>query len=269
MDKTRTITHICNSATLCTISEVPGIDGSPFGSYVDYILDENGWPVLLLNEQSLHTMNIKKDNRVSLFCQLPRSQSNQISAALSRVTLTGAIQPALTEELHTLRLAYSLIHPYSEQIIESNKFSLYKIKPEKIYFSGGFGVMSSFVDVKEYEDARPDILAQEMPKLLSKINVEKQHELMLLCKHFLKINDEIDNVRIQAIDRLGVDLRVKRGDFTDEYRIGFRYPANSSEDAKSEIIKLFQEVWERENGFYYTDSSPTVVKYAEDILRKK
>ena len=53
--------------------------------------------------------------------------------------------------------------------------------------------------------------------MLSRINLEKQGELLLLCKHFLNIED-VDIVRIQAIDRLGVDLRVKAGDYTDEYR---------------------------------------------------
>ena len=42
---------------------------------------------------------------------------------------------------------------------------------------------------------------------------------------------------------------------------------NSAEDAKSETMKLFQEVWERENGFFFTDTIPPITKYAEDILR--
>ena len=106
--------------------------------------------------------------------------------------------------------------------------------------------------------------------MLAKINHEKQGELLLLCKHFLRLND-INSVRIQATDRLGIDLRVQIGEYTDEYRIGFRHTVNSAEDAKSEIIKLFQECWERENGYYFTDESniPPVMKYAEDILRKK
>lgn len=45
--------------------------------------------------------------------------------------------------------------------------------------------------------------------------------------------------------------------------------ANSAEDAKSEMMKLFQESWERDNGFFYTDTLPPVTKYAEDILRQK
>ena len=68
--------------------------------------------------------------------------------------------------------------------------------------------MATWVDVTEYELARPDVLAQEVPNMLSRINVEKQGELYLLCKHFLNLPD-VDVVRIQTIDRLGVDLRVK------------------------------------------------------------
>ena len=90
----------------------------------------------------------------------------------------------------------------------------------------------------------------------------------MLCKHFLDLQD-VDDVRIQAVDRLGVDLRVKSGDFTDEYRIGFRNEVTSSEDAKSELVKLFQESWERENGYFFTDDQPPVTKYAEDILRQR
>ena len=48
----------------------------------------------------------------------------------------------------------------------------------------------------------------QVPNMLSRINLEKQGELYLLCKHFLDL-PEVDVVRVQAIDRLGVDLRVK------------------------------------------------------------
>eukprot|EP00607_Mallomonas_marina_P010042 CAMPEP_0182419636 /NCGR_PEP_ID=MMETSP1167-20130531/4034_1 /TAXON_ID=2988 /ORGANISM="Mallomonas Sp, Strain CCMP3275" /LENGTH=313 /DNA_ID=CAMNT_0024594659 /DNA_START=118 /DNA_END=1059 /DNA_ORIENTATION=+ len=267
-DKARTITHVCTSGTLCTSSMMEGVEGFPFGSYVDYILDEKGWPVLLLSEQSLHTTNIKQNKQVSLFCQLPRSQSAQTLAALSRVSTIGVIEPITDkEELNALKLAFTLVHPYSEQIVDSPKFTFFKLKPLKIYFSGGFGVMATWVDVSEYELARPDVLAQEVPLMLSRVNVEKTGELSLLVKHFLNISDA-DSVRIQAIDRLGVDLRVQVGEYTDEYRIGFRHQVSSAEDAKSEVMKLFQESWERENGFFFTDTAPPVTKYAEDILRR-
>lgn len=242
--------------------------GAPFGSYVDYILDDKGCPVLLLSEQSIHTQNINHNPQVSLFCQLPRSQYGQSAAALSRVTVIGNVEQIPQDDLSAIKLAFTLVHQYADQIVDSPKFTFYRIKPQKIYFSGGFGVMATWVDVETYSQARPDVLAQEVSSMLAKINNEKQTELSLLCKHFLKLRD-IDNVRIQATDRLGIDLRVQSGEFTDEYRIGFRHSVNSAEDAKSEIMKLFQEVWERENGYFFTDTLPPIMKYAEDILRKK
>lgn len=51
-----------------------------------------------------------------------------------------------------------------------------------------------------------------------------------------------------GVDRLGIDLRVHCGDFCDEYRVGFRTKATNAEDVKSEMLKLFQEAWERDQG---------------------
>ena len=60
------------------------------------------------------------------------------------------------------------------------------------------------------------------------------------------------------------------GEYTDEYRIGFRHPVNSAEDAKSELVKLFQEAWERQHyQTFFTEDKPRVKKYAEDILRQQ
>lgn len=267
VDKARTITHICTSGTLCTTSVMEGVEGSPFGSYVDYILDDKGWPVLLLSDQSMHTANIGVNPLVSLFSQLPRAPG-QTAAALSRVTVMGKIVEPSQEELSALKFAFTLIHSYAEQIVDSPRFKFYKIQPNNIYFSGGFGVQGGWVDVPKYEEARADVLAAEVPAMLSRINIEKQGELYLLCKHFLDL-EEVDDVRIQAVDKLGVDIRVKSGEYTDEYRVGFRNEVSSSEDAKSELVKLFQECWERESGYFFTDENPPVKKYAEDILRQQ
>ncbi len=137
--------------------------------------------MLLLSEQSLHTQNIKVNSNVSLFCQLPRSHNSQSAAALSRVTLMGTISPVPKDEhVDALKLAFSIIHPYAEQILDSPKFSLYHIQPQKIYFSGGFGVMACWVNVEEYEKARPDVLAHEVPSVMSRTNTEKQGECVIV-----------------------------------------------------------------------------------------
>ena len=74
-------------------------------------------------------------------------------------------------------------------------------------------------------------------------------ELRMICKHFLGLRmQEVEEVRLVGVDRLGIDLRVQCGDFCDEYRVGFRLKATNAEDVKSEMLKLFQEAWEREQG---------------------
>lgn len=42
-----------------------------------------------------------------------------------------------------------------------------------------------------------------------------------MCKHFLN-KAAPDTVSVTTVDRLGMDLRVKARDLTDEFRIGFR-----------------------------------------------
>ena len=82
-EKARTVTSVCTSGTLCTLVQAaPEDDQSksgailesikchPWGSYVDYILDEKGNPVLLVNEDSQHTKFFGQGGMVSLFVQL-------------------------------------------------------------------------------------------------------------------------------------------------------------------------------------------------------
>ncbi|CAM9379605.1 unnamed protein product [Pylaiella littoralis] len=268
-ERARTVTHVADSGTLCTLSSSgeAGPEGSPFGSHVDYVLDEQGWPIFLLAEASLHTQNIKANGRVSLLCQTPREANGQPQAALARVTLVGGIVDVDDDdELIQLKASFSLVHTYADQLTQSPRFKFYKLKPDKVYYVGGFGVLSKWLPVGEYETAEPDILADEASSIVSKINNGKQDELQTVCKHFLH-KTAPDTVVVTTVDRLGLDVRVKARDLTDEFRIGFRQPVSSVEDAKSEIVKIFQEAWEKEHGYEWEDQGPPIQRYAEDILR--
>lgn len=60
-------------------------------------------------------------------------------------------------------------------------------------------------------------------------------------------------------------LFVLTGPYTDEYRVAFRNPVINVEDAKSELVKLFQECWERENtGQFYTDRLPDILQLSPE-----
>lgn len=290
-EKARTVTSVCTSGTLCTVSATDGIQGSPFGSFVDYVLDDNGLPVLLMNDMSMHTININKQTdekgdekaMVTLFTQLSSQTGGSVSKGglqdTSRCSLTGVVTKIDedAEDMDILRMRYSLTHTYADQVMDSPKFSFYRLDPNMIYFVGGFGVSSTWVDVAEYKAANPDILASDAPDIVQRMNRDHGEDLMLTAQHILDLS-EARMVKATGVDRLGMDVRVttpmgtRRNKVqTDEFRIGFRIPVQSVEDAKSEILKVFQEAWEKGNGVSWGDDEKPgedvpIMKTAEDNL---
>lgn len=275
-EKARTVTSVCTSGTLCTVSSHEDIEGSPFGSFVDYVLDDQGNPVLLMNDMSMHTINIEKAAEkvdgvgpmVTLFTQLS-SQSQGAGGTpgkgglqdTSRCSLTGVVEKIAKDapDMDIIRMRYSLTHTYADQVMDSPKFAFYRLTPKMIYFVGGFGVSSKWVDVDKYQKANPDILAKEAAEIVQRINRDHFEDLELTAKHLLNL-PEVVKVRATGVDRLGMDLRVtskmgtRRNKLqTDEFRIGFRIPVISVEDAKSEILKVFQEAWEKGNNISWGD----------------
>lgn len=290
-EKARTVASVCTSGTLCTVSHHDGIEGAPFGSFVDYVLDDEGNPVLLMNDMSMHTLNIAKNSLgntgedgtsplVTLFTQLNSGGGGSKTAQdVSRCSLTCRVEKIEdhAEDMALLRMRYSLTHAYADQVMDSPKFSFYRLIPEKIYYVGGFGVMAKWVDVLDYKDAAPDILAKEANEIVNKLNREFRDDLELTAKHLLGVERPSD-IRVTNVDRLGMDVRVSQQQLsrrnklsTDEFRIGFRIPVISVEDAKSEILKVFQEAWEKSHEISWGDdqepgSSVPILKIAADSL---
>ncbi|KAL7575622.1 hypothetical protein ACA910_011451 [Epithemia clementina (nom. ined.)] len=264
-EKARTVTSVCTSGTLCTVSAHKGIEGAPFGSYVDYVLDDLGNPVLLMNEMSMHTINVETAAAagnpdgalVTLFVQLSGSNTATKSGAsqdVSRCSLTGSLEKMdrTAADMDTIRMRYSIAHAYADQVMDSPKFAFYRLVPRKIYFVGGFGVMAKWIEPTDYQAASPDILATEAAGIVQRINRDYGEDLRSTAVHLLGVSTDILKIRMTTVDRLGMDIRVtsqmgtRRNKLqTDEFRIGFRIPVISIEDAKSEILKVFQEAWEK------------------------
>lgn len=293
-EKAKTVASVCTSGTLCTVSSHEGIQGAPFGSFVDYVLDERGNPVLLMNEMSMHTINIQRNAMtppttdagtasasplVTLFTQLASDASSPQSQDVSRCSFTCRVEkiPPTADDMAAIRMRYSLAHAYADQVMDSPKFAFYRLLPEKIYYVGGFGVLAKWVDVDDYREAAPDILAKDATSIVKKLNREFQDDLEGMATHLLRV-EKLENIRVTNVDRLGMDVRVTRQQgtrrnklMTDEFRVGFRIPVISVEDAKSEILKVFQEAWEKGNGMDWGDeeepgSTVPIMKIAADSL---
>ena len=61
----KTVVDIVAHGTLCTVGE----DGVPMGTYSNYILDDRGLPVLRLRADAVHTQNLRRSPKCSLFVQ--------------------------------------------------------------------------------------------------------------------------------------------------------------------------------------------------------
>jgi putative heme iron utilization protein len=285
-EKAKTVITVCSSGTLCTTSNSEEIEGAPFGSFVDYVLDDEGNPILLMNEMSMHTLNIMSnpEQPVTLFAQFSGKQTADAAPQgqdVSRCSITGLVEkidPDTAEDIDQIRMRYSITHAYADQVMESPKFAFYRIKPMKVYFVGGFGVLAKWVPVDEYREAASDILAKDASSIVARLNRDHVDDLDLTAKHLLDCED-VERIRVTSLDRLGMDIRVttqvkgRRNKLnTDEFRIGFRIPVISVEDAKSEVLKVFQEAWEKANGYEWSgdDEAPgsdvPIVKIAADNL---
>lgn len=262
--RARTVVHVCSSGTLCTSSVKH--DGVPFGSHVDFILDEEGRPVFLLANEATHTKNLEGEPRCSLFCQ-PTSASGQDGC---RVTLVGKIKPLAKKELD-LRDQYVHTHPHAGDALDFlNVFEFYQMDVDDVFFVGGYGVVSQWVDAKEFADAQHDPLAFDAPEIVKAINEKKGEELKRLCAVYLGV--EAERCVMMNLDRLGFDLRVRDADgLFKEYRVAFREKVSNRFDVQSALVKAFQEAWERENGYDETwageDRRPTVLYYSPLLKR--
>lgn len=259
-ERARTVVHVCASGTLCTSSAKHA--GVPFGSHADYVIDADGRPVFLLAKNATHSKNLADEPRCSLYCQ-PPSTFGQDGC---RATLVGSIAP-LPEEEVDMRDAYVERHAHAEDALQyPDLFHFYRMDVEDVFFVGGYGVVSQWVDAAEFAEGEPDPLAFDAPGILAAINDAKEDDLKRLCRVFLDLPD-VQRCTMTSLDRLGFDLRVRDKDAAiREYRVAFREVVSNRFDVQSALVKAFQEAWERENGYDETwageDTRATVLYYA-------
>lgn len=259
--RARTVVHVCKSGTLCTASVKHA--GVPFGSFVDYVLDADGRPVFLLAKNATHSKNLAEESRCSLYCQ-PTSRSGQHG---SRATLVGRIRSLPEEALEDVRDAFVEVHPHAaDALAYPELFAFWRLEVEDVFFVGGYGVKSQWVDAAEFVSGEPDPLCFDAPEIVSGVNKNRVEDLKRLCKVFLDVKDP-SSCTMTSLDRLGFDLRVRDGTGEiREYRVAFRETVGNRFDAQSALVKAFQEAWERENGFNEMwsgeDARPTVLYYA-------
>ena len=233
-ERVRTLLSLVPVATLSTLSRKQ--PGYPFGSLMPFALDAAGRPIFLISKMAMHTQNLIGDPRCSLFVAQVGTDGDPLGAA--RATLMGLAGPVPENEITAVREQYLARHENSRYWVEFSDFSFFRLQPVDLYYVGGFGVMG-WVDVREYEHAAPDPLANAAPSILAHMNADHVDSMILLARSHAGI--EATEATMTSVDRLGFSLRLKTNDGVKGSRINFLHEATTPQDTRALLVELVRQ----------------------------
>ena len=120
-----------------------------FGSVMPYSLDSKGQPVVLISDLAVHTKNIKRDPKSSIFVMKDREDFNS-----ARATLVGKFVKVPEKELETTGKHYFKDFPQAKIYSQFHDFNFYRLEVTDIYYVGGFGPKPiEWLDMDKYKEA--------------------------------------------------------------------------------------------------------------------
>ena len=212
--------------------------GYPFGTVVDFAADGAGYPIFSLSPLAIQTGNILEDPRCSLVMQMP----GWTGLANARVTIFGDVyklpkeMQTAAEEIFHQKLSTS--NNTKDRWVSGNAVYFRMNRILDIYFVGGFGTVQ-WVDVNEYTRVQPDqIVVQNPNQTLTMLN---QHYAEPLRKLLSRTYGNADDAAFISIDKLGADVRVRRGGEYSVERVGFEEAVESADQASIAIQRILDD----------------------------
>lgn len=109
-----------------------------------------------------------------------------------------------------------------------------------VYFTGGFGTVQ-WIDTRAYERTQPDdVVSGELFQTLEALNRAHSESLKDLLTA-LHGDARVDDCMIISIDKLGCEVRVRRGQAITIERIGFDNHVRTLADAQREMERITQD----------------------------
>jgi putative heme iron utilization protein len=127
-ERVRTLAGARAVGTLATASARHA--GYPFGSLMPYALDGRGRPLFLISNMAMHTHNLKKDGRASLFVEQASADGDPLGAA--RATLVGDVAAVPEAEIAGVRELYLARHENSRYWVDFADFAFFRLEPVEV-----------------------------------------------------------------------------------------------------------------------------------------
>tara|TARA_A100001015_G_scaffold310742_1_gene412701 strand:- start:700 stop:1260 length:561 start_codon:yes stop_codon:yes gene_type:complete len=133
-------------AYLSTLNFSNKLNGFPHTSLVGLCIDKNGYPILSMSDISLHTQNIRKNNKCSILISI-NGLKNQNQ---KRVTFTGNIEKIIDKN-ESLEIQKKYLESHHEAFwLKYIDFGMYRMSNIKdIYYIGGFGKATK-ININKY-----------------------------------------------------------------------------------------------------------------------
>jgi putative heme iron utilization protein len=200
-----------------------------------YGLDDRGRPIFLISTMAMHTQNLQSDSRASLLVTQPDASGDPLGA--SRVTLIGNVLTIPQPEVPEARRLYLERYANSKYWADFEDFSFYRMDLVDVYYVGGFGVMG-WVVASEYDQARPDPLADTAGDIVQHMNADHKDALILLARVFGGI--ESQEATMTSVDRLGFHLRLTTQEGMRGVRIAFLLEVTNPAETRKVLVEMVQ-----------------------------
>ncbi len=173
--------------------------GYPYGSFVDYVTDHQGRPVILISALAEHSHNIYQAPKVSLTVHDSGSQTQ----ALPRLALLGEAKLIGPDDAHHIRSRYLRYFPEAEPFLALD-FAFYRIEPHHIRYIAGFA-QARWVSPADFL-ALASLLTDTEESILTHMNADHADALAGYAGREHGVNT--DSIAMIGLDSDGFDLRV-------------------------------------------------------------
>ena len=246
----KTLVAIANTGTISTTCE----DGIPLGTFASYVVSKEGEVILRMRADALHTANVTRDPRCSLYVQ----PATQPPGVLSRATLIGSLSRLDDDAATKASKQYNETHGENvgvDAVAGSDVY--YKFDVDRVFYVGGLGSdkRAEVVSAADFDAALSDPLARIANSVVDAMNGERYEDVMNFARASLPDEAEPAEARMLWVDQLGFDVRVitSAGDGAVgkvlDVRVPFPAPATTQQQVLSSLTMLAQVMWEEEKQY--------------------
>ena len=226
---------------MCT--KLAGFDDA-FPSSVPFIVEKNGCVLAPICSKEAAS-NLGESKRASFYARAPREGA----ASSSVLTLLGRVEEISNSEVSDADLR-DVSAASGTSIEELANKPWVRMLPERVHVFDALRGIETWVAQSDYAEAEPNPLAGAAATLLAKLNTQHQAALRRFASVYVG-GEELESAEVVSIDQMGFDLRTQGSPSAPPslLRASFKTPPANAEEGTSVFMKLFQEAYEKDQGF--------------------